>query len=344
MIKIINKKEMYKNILQAIKNEYSVKNLPKINIFNKNVYFNVIELVENNKVIDKIVLDEDKKNVMVSFFYDTIRFRYSIKLSRFIDEEYEIIANILIRGDSIDTVCEHLNNGDFYISVCICPIEDNEQILKFYRNNISKFPESNIVSQKYNKIKNVIRSSRYINDSLCLTPFNYLELNHEINDDTTIDSFFVKNLLKNSVYSSDDESFFENILNLNEYDTKIEIIWTYFRKGLANFGVFTKKELCLFYDYIDDIRKKLHPLEFNECYDYTNSVIYLYFKTGLEKPYNDVIVVVKKDEDIEKILNKNLRSYILKANKQYTEIGGVSLKDFLNNKQEIIELIKLIGY
>lgn len=344
MIKIINKKEIYKDILQAIENEYSVKNLAKINIVNKSVYFDVIEFIENNKVIDKIVLDEDKENVIVSFFYDTIHLRYNIKLLSYIDEKYETIANISIRGDSIDTLCEHLKNGSFYIAFFIFSIDNNEEKLKFYRNNISKFSESNIVSQKYNKIEKVIRNSRYINDSLCLTPFNYPELNYEINDDTIIDCFFVKNLLKNSVFSSDDESFFENILNLNEYDAKIEIIWTYFRKGLENFGVFTKKELCLFYDYIENIRKKLHPLEFHECYDYVNSFIYLYFKTGLEKPYNDVIVVVKKNESIEKILNKKLRSYILKPNKNYSEIGNIYLRDFINNREEIIELIKLIGY
>lgn len=289
MITILNKEALYKKIGRIIHNRipsYNGKDNLKLEFYNS-----ILEIIENDKIINLLILKEDKDYVEIYFNYSSCDYKCELILYRELFNTKQTLLEIAFDYTNIDL------EKEYAINYSVRMINDSQNPrLYFFRNNINLLPDANEIRKKYNRIKNIL------NKFQCNLPFskklNYLIIDKEIKDFELNPNEFFKGFLKNNIYSNLDQEYFKSILTLNAHDSRIETIWIYYKDFLKEMSFNKKEDIDIFDNYINEVKEYLNFSEIEVLFDFKYQCINLMFETGLEYPNHKVFIKINKNEKL----------------------------------------------
>jgi len=334
MITILNKEELYKKIEKVIKynNVFSEKKLS-----GSKIYYSILDMIANNKIIDLLILDEDKDYVEINFLHSSKNRSYELILYRKIFETRKTILEINFNDTDLDFIEKYRIN--YFMTI---RNEFQNPRLDFFRNNIRSLPDANETRKKYNRIKNILNKFK------CNFPvgknLNYLVIDRKLKDFELNPNVFFKSFLANNIYSNLDKEYFKSILTLNAHDSRIETIWIYYKDFLKEMNFNKKEDIDIFDNYINEVKEHLNLSEIEVIFDFKYKCINLMFETGLEYPNHKVFIKINKNEKNEYLLEKELYKYSSLYNVDYIKIDDVLLNNYIENREEVIQLVKLFDY
>lgn len=169
-------------------------------------------------------------------------------------------------------------------------------------------------------------------------------MNSNIDDYKKYNESFFENFLSNYYKFDTDEEYFNKILDLNENDSRIETIWIYHKEYLKEMGFNYKSDIKIFENHFDNIKIFFHPYDAKLLFDFRAKNIRIIFDTGENSPNKKVFIKINKNEKIEYLLEKELYKYSSLYNVDYIKIDDVLLNNYIENREEVIQLVKLFDY
>jgi len=293
-----------------------------IDIENINIKFELLEsLIINNVLIKRILHDADTHDIYVTTFQHNKILEHDYSGLKIKNKKNQTLCDIHLspyKNDGIIT--EYLNlNLDTEIFIVLSDLENGK--FEFYNNKI--ITES--------KKKSLIHSLKMVKS--LAKQFSYYDTPFEMNMISKLDNPSVKTQIKYlNTYISEGEFSVEKQLNS-------------FQRYYNAYNIYTVEDLNDHFKNIRLIRKYLSKkkISFNFVIDViTNMPPRVYFnkRASVNDMSNILFIEVEKDITLEKFLKKTIHygDYSISKNTSYTIV------EYLNNKEEIDTLMKLMQY
>jgi len=344
MATILNNEKLYEDVLNAIKHHYSCDGMQKSELFQiqKEIYIQIMSVIEHDASVNLLLLEEDRNEINAHFEYFHRNSEYVLFLYKKSLKVNAILLEISILEYDIKYLAKNIMNGKYKVNFFRKNKSESDPQLLFFRNKIGILPDSDLVSKKYNRIQSILLN--FLNQKPFNRPSNGLMLNSCIDEYKKYNENFFDHFLSNFCCSDLDEDYFNKILSLSEEDSRIETIWFYHKEYLKEMGFNHKSDIKVFENYFDSINKQFHPCDAKTLFNFRSKKIQIIFDTGEKSPIKNVFVKINKDDAIEDILNKELYRYSSVSNVDYVKIENILLKDYIENKDEVIQMIKLMNY
>lgn len=293
-----------------------------IDIKNINIKLELLEsLIINNVLIKRILHDVDIHEIYVTAFQHNKILKYDYSGLKITNKKNQTLCDIHLSQYKNDgLVTEYLNlNLDTEIFIVLSDLENGK--FEFYNNKI--ITES--------KKKSLIHSLKIIKS--LAKQFSYYDTPFEMNMISKLDNPSLKTQIKYlNTYISEGEFSVEKQLNS-------------FQRYYNAYNIYTVEELNNHFKNIRLIRKYLSKkkISFNFVIDViTNMPPRVYFnkRAKVEDMSNILFIEVDKDITLQKFLEKTIHYgyYSIPKNTSHTIV------EYLNNKEEIDTLMKLMQY
>lgn len=340
MVTVQNKQKLYEDVCAVVIDYYLYDRMSKIEETQiiDDIYTKITDVIEHDLEIDSLLIEQDKNKIHAHFCLDG---QYKIILYKISGEEIITLLEITILQYDVKYLAKHIIVGKYKVNFFKKSDRDNPQLI-FFRNKIGIIPDSDLVCKKYNRIQNVLLN--FLTQKPFNRPSNCLMLNSCIDDYKKYNENFFDHFLSNYCCSTVDEDYFSKILTLSEEDSRIETIWIYHKEYLKEMGFNYKSDIKDFENHFDNINKHFHPYDVKPLFNFRSKKIQIIFDTGEKWPIKNVFVKINKDDAIEDILNKELYRYLYISNDDYVKIENILLKDYIENKDEVVQMIKLMNY
>lgn len=335
MINIINKEEIIEVYQSRICFEQGTKEITS----DISLPLKMIDFLEKNKFIDSLVMNEDKSKIKISFHVQSSTLNYS-NTSHFYmtlnvdDEKKETIFKIRFKTYEIQTFFNKILNN-LYEVVLYHVFRNRDSfykssyVIKFYKNSFSLDPKAIVFKNKHMRIYENV--SNYIN--------YYHTKIQGLKADCLITQEVLDNLLLNGNYPKMNDVFLKEVLDLNERDFFINRFLIFARKKV-NLLNLSFDEIGKYYDLV----KIFEDSYFKEKLILTESIIInnqmtVEFETGIPEIYGELRFNITMEDNIESLKQKNL--YI---DNQKCKIDGLKVKDWIENKEEVKNIIRMLNY
>lgn len=359
-MKIINKESLIENYKFLIEKDRriveGVNN--KIQIINDNseikldLICELIEYLENDEFLDGLIIDEYKNRVKVSIINDyhlmnctkSVLWFYmdSPSYKNNIQEHIEEFFKIEVKGKGINeiisNVLKELYKINFYYVEPLYDVgkETFSYDLHLFKNTVSLKSLESYFKKKHDKIyKSVSNFRNSKNQHLSL------DIKSKGFDKTTkIDSDFFDSCFYNEKYPELNKEFINLILDADDLEAYSKTLFVFFKDDLANIGIFKEEELYKHYKVIKDFEKEFFTgskLKISNLFLFKDP-IEVQFETDMKYPYRFLSFNVSLDSSFDDIKN----GFIHNSNNK--KIGDVKVKDWLENENEVRELIRLLDY
>lgn len=341
---IQNNQQFYMDIGRAVKEHFSYKSMDKITALQvqNDVYVQALNIIEKDIEVNTLLLDEDKNQVEAYFHNAYSNGQYELILSRVLGEKRVTLLEVVFHQYDIKYLAKNIIAGKYRVKFYQTINNNQNTRLFFLRNKIGSLPDAELIRKKYNRIQNILLKFLYRCSPSKLQ--NCLIIDKKFKDFQKSPNSFFDGFLANNHFSVLDQSYFDKILSLNAHKSRLETIWTYNQENLKELGFKCKEDISIFDNKLDNIKKSLYPFKVKQLFDFQSGNIEIIIETGEKIPNHIVLVKIKKDESITNILDKELYKYSSVLALDYIKVDGIYLKDYIQNKEEVIELIKLVNY
>lgn len=334
-MKIVNKKDAvsrYNNLLkfESKRNDnltYDVENLDDFKISDLPLIYTLLYFIENDRFINSLVLDEDKNKVkmniygepsnamsekiVVSLFKDKINNAYG-QIEHLIRLEFDSkYVNEMI----IETLKERYKIKFYSIEVCYYQdVNELKETLHLERNSISY--TNNAVDIEKTHVKKQKEMKLKIEDAARAG----LAIERDFEEER---SFSKKEILDN--FFKDDNCRKRNLDLANDFDQEIK----FFRDNFQKYHKLMKEFEMVFFD---------SDLQFKDDFIFNDTKI-VQFETGIAKPYDVFTFDLCLNDDFESLKSKQLYQ-----ENAITKVESITLRDWIENREETKSIIRLFNY
>lgn len=343
MLKVINEKELFNECQVFLDSEYSNKKLSLTECFKlkSTLSKKLLDFIMGEALIKQLILDEDKLNLEVNLSRSSIVTYYYISIGRTIDGNLVKIVDISFHAATIKEMIDCFTKNEFEIVFYTLVKAGNSSCeMRFYRNNIANLKEANLMRMRYNLLKHTFDIFKIRFDSVLNKA---LDLRYKrIYSKTELDKDFFENFLMNDKYPDADKNFFAKILSLDSLDLLVEVFWIYQKERLANLNFKDKESFYEFCSKIEDIKNKFSQFDIYLEFDFLSGLMRLAIDNTSGKSRIRLYFNIEKYETCESLLNREL--YLFLFFKDAFKIDGLFFKDYVNNQNEVLDVLNLMAY
>lgn len=343
MLKVINEKELFNECQVFLDSEYSNKKLSLTECFKlkSTLSKKLLDFIMGEALTKQLILDEDKLNLEVNLSSHSIVKYYYISIGRTIDGNLVKIFDIAFHATTIKEMMDCITKNEFEIIFYTLVKAGNSSCeMHFYRNNIANLKEANLMRMRYDLVKHTINIFKIRFDFISNKA---LDLRYKkIDSKTEFDKDFFENFLINDKYPDADKDFFARILNLDSLDLLVEVFWVYHKEILANLNFKDKESFYEFCSKIEDIKNKFSQFDIYVEFDFLSSLMRLAIDNTSEKSRIRLYFNIEKYETCESLLNREM--YLFLFFKEAFKIDGLFFKDYVNNQNEVLDVLNLMAY
>lgn len=343
MLKVINEKELFNECQVFLDSEYSNKKLSLTECFKlkSTLSKKLLDFIMGEALTKQLILDEDKLNLEVNLSSHSIVKYYCISIGRTIDGDLVKIFDITFNATTIKEMMDCITKNEFEIRFyTLVKAGNSSSEMHFYRNNIANLKEANLMRMTYDLVKHTINIFKIRFDF----PSNKaLDLRFKkIDSKTEFDKGFFENFLINDKYPDADKDFFARILSLDSLDLLVEVFWVYHKERLANLNFKDKESFYEFCSKIEDIKNKFSQIDIYIEFDFLSGLMRLAIDNTSGKSRIRLYFNIEKYETCESLLNRDLYLYLFF--KDAFKINGLFFKDYVNNQNEVLDVLNLMAY
>jgi len=348
-MKVLNKEILFNDCQTFIEKAYEFNEITLIECIGlkENLADKIVNFILNEDFINNLILEQDKQRLHVTLNKNSPSLTlqrpkyFFLSIGVYIKAEFKRIIDIVFPVTKIKEMIDCMEDSKYEINFFEEYGNKKYSKLIFYRNTLALLPEANLMRKRYNRVESTLK-----NLSIKFDLFSNKSLANvgrkKVTNKTIFDNNFFVEYLINDKYPNADKDFFINVLKLNALESKSEIFWAYYSEEFKNIGFENKKELIVFNKKIEEAKKNLIGIEVYPEFSFHEDNIRLMIETQKKPPYKFLALKINTNDSYETFLDKEI--HLSGTLFEDVKFENIYFKDYINNKEGTIDILKLLKY